>query len=168
MTTLRQKPGTNCPTLHPGVVYSITINPDDKRQRFMSPDKTSSVSHKDRLKAFGRLWHGLFTEYFSMNETDYYLQTECSFNLVTGPRLHFHGYIRFQSTFAIREFLCITARALLSMCNLDIDTIGQTPEDWEEWKSYTHKDTYLGWPTFENMPPNFDSLQEWMFPPNDI
>jgi len=151
--------------IHKGIVYSITINPNDKKQYYQSP-KVNYAGYKDRLKAFKRGWHNLFTEMFSLNETDYYLCIECSEPLEQNnpPRLHFHGWIRFNSIDAINEFLLINMRALQHVSNINIDMIS----DQQYWYDYCHKQEQNGYGCLENMPPNIDNIFDFMSLPGFV
>lgn len=145
--------------LHKGVIYSITINPNDKHQYYQSP-KANYTSYKDRLKTFKRYWSNMFTEMFSLHETDYYLCIECSepIDKPTAPRLHFHGWIRFNTIDSINEYLLINLRALQSVANINIDTI----EDHDYWYDYCHKQEQNGYGVLDNMPPHKDNVFEFM------
>lgn len=147
--------------LHEHITYAFTLNPDDKRQFFTAPQKNLSQS-AERLKTFTHKWHAILTEMFSMNETDFHLNIECSEPIKDSndrpPRLHFHGYIRFNSVFAIREFLLINARVLKTMSNFTIKEI----DDPDKWMDYIHKQTFLMLGEINNMPPNEQHYLQWI------
>lgn len=165
MNNPKARPSVPTVKLHKDTVYSITINPDDKHQYYQSP-KANYTSYKDRLKTFSKYWHNLFTEMFSLHEIDYYLCIECSepIDKPTPPRLHFHGWIRFNSVDAINEYLLINMRALQHVSNINIDTIS----DHEYWYDYCHKQEQNGYGTLENMPPNVDNVFEFMSLPGFV
>lgn len=147
--------------LHEHVTYAFTLNPDDKRQYYTAPEKNLSQS-TNRLKMFTTKWHALLTEMFSMNETDFHLNIECSEPIQESndraPRLHFHGYLRFNSVFAIREFLLINARVLKTLSNFTIKPI----DDPDKWLDYIHKQSFLMLGHINNMPPGQNHYLEWI------
>lgn len=111
--------------------YSITINPHDKYQFF---DK------EDRHIKFFNYWHSKSIDLLN-NEIDYYLVMEISephneikYNY-SGPRLHFHGWIRFRSARGRACFLLYCLGNIAKHAYTSIDTI----EDNEVWYDYCHK-----------------------------
>lgn len=129
------------PMLKRGVVYAITINPDDKHQYYKVPDPLVQV-WKERLEAFQKSWKTTFYKMFDMYETTYNMRIEISEPLDGSdavPRLHFHGIIRFDTDNAIMEFLLVNLRALKTMSRVKIKPI----DDIEIWYNYCMKQSYL-------------------------
>lgn len=111
-----------------GVSYAITLNPPDEYQFFGNPD---------RLKRF----RSFVYEQFLAFPADWRLWIEvseprgmhtCKKN---GPRLHCHGWIRFQTNAQIGHFLLHSFYALLRWTAVDIDTIA----DMTHWVAYCEK-----------------------------
>lgn len=143
--------------LRKDICYAITINPDDKHQYNVAPVKNQSKS-KERLSVFKHRWQTAMTEMFSMHETNWYLNVECSENFETTPRLHFHGWIKFNTNYAIREFLLINFRALKTMSNIKIDQLN----DPIKWELYCNKQSFLKLGHIDNMPPHIEDKTKWL------
>lgn len=112
------------------ILYSITVNPDDKFQY---------LGKSDRMQSFRNLIAGIFVKY-PQQKTDYYLMVELSEPREVnppgvGPRLHIHGMIRFNSNKAVKQFLLTDFYQLTRLGHVDIDVVN----DFEYWDDYIHK-----------------------------
>lgn len=154
------------PILTPNQIYAITLNPNDKRQFYVAPEK-NMTSWRTRLATFKNKWGTILNECLSLHEIDYFVYIECSEPLkgkLKPPRLHFHGYIRFNSYHAINEFLLCTLRFLQHESNVYIDTIA----DPIEWQAYCVKQQANGYGNLNNMPPNKNDVYQWMSLPTRL
>lgn len=151
--------------LHHNRWYSITINPDDKHQYYVPPNKMTSV-YKERLSKFKHYWNNMFTEIFTMFDIDYDLVLEISEPLqkderinhnTSLPRLHFHGKVRFRTIDSILEFLLVNVKVVRSVATMVVKPIQD--DQWE--KDYCTKQEYLGLGTLNNMPLHYSSKEEW-------
>jgi hypothetical protein len=110
--------------------YAITINPEDKYQKF-------NVKNNGRFKAF----HTYMYNYLYVLTCKYRFIIEVSeprgFHTqgYAGPRLHLHGHIMFRTPKEIGEFLMEGYRMILMIGSMDIDTI----DDMATWEKYMNK-----------------------------
>lgn len=147
--------------LKPEETFFITINPDDKHQYHRVSDRLC-LSWKDRYNAFMKYWRNKLTELLALYETDYHLNVECSEPYTdkkhSFPRLHLHGYIRFTTIEAIKQFQLITCLHLMTKANINIKRIGNI----EGCDEYCRKQQFLKYGTIHNMPPNEHCYIEWL------
>jgi len=121
--------------------YSVTINPNDKLQHFDDPKRDT--------KEINRL-NELLLAYTRM-EIQYYFRMEFSMPIrpryeCKGSRIHWHGYMRFNSWAGLRQWLLIHNYRLLLHCMVEIDTI----KDFDIWKAYCNKQSGLHLKVLEN------------------
>jgi len=130
-TTHQKKPCTNF--LEKDTYYSITLNASDKYQYV-------GKSSKDRMALFRANYYAIL---IGMEDTNYLLYTEISeprnVNSTIGPRLHLHGFIKFKTNSAIKEFLLSTHYKLNRLGIVDMDTC----EDQDYWRSYCKKQQHI-------------------------
>ncbi len=108
--------------------YSITLNPIDKYQYFNSPNRFK------RFKSF--IYEQLLTfpakyELFIEISEPHGMHTQG----YSGPRLHLHGKIQFNTNKDRYMFLSNGYYKLLRFCSVDIDTI----DDLRKWYKYCTK-----------------------------
>ncbi len=114
-----------------GQIYSLTMSPHDTCQYF----------GKERLDLFRRRFFKLFSSAWC----DHVLYTEISephgllLHKNQGARLHVHGFIRFNNTTQILNFLLIYLRKLCQTGRIAIDV----PTDITEWRVYCTKQTLI-------------------------
>lgn len=105
-----------------GVEYTFTINPDDTRQYFGSPN---------RLGLFHEYWSKRLLELF-YSKAAYWFEIEISSN----GRLHMHGIVRIEN---IQALYLYTIPALVMLGSTEMDTI----EDRGKWVEYMLKQAKL-------------------------
>lgn len=128
MTSTLQEPKN---LIEKDIYYSMTLNPNDKYQFAGKPD---------RMQLFRNTYYGIMVGW---TETNYLFYTELSepknVNGTIGPRLHLHGFIKFTSNKAIKNFLLHEVYKLSKLGIVDIDTIS----DEEYWKKYCKKQQHI-------------------------
>jgi len=129
------------PTLRPGHVYAITINPSDDYQYYKLNSPLEQM-WKKRLGEFKKYWSALLVNMFSRFDIEYNLNIEISEPLDgndASPRLHFHGIIKFTTEDAIMEFLLILLDKLKMRSRIKIKPI----DNMKKWHDYCMKQTFL-------------------------
>lgn len=104
-------------------MYSITLNPNDKRQFF---------NCSDRIEKLTKFMEDLLLE---VPNIDFVLHMEVS---RTG-RLHFHGTIKFNTKESIKHFFVIQIHDWLEVLHIDIDNL----LDPVIWTTYCTKSRHL-------------------------
>ncbi|AXQ66168.1 MAG: hypothetical protein [Cressdnaviricota sp.] len=106
------------PYFEVGKWYAITLNYDDNLQYFGKPERETKVVNltNERLLTY------------THKKIDYILHLELSEPHIgkpnqSGPRLHYHGRIRFRSNKGLKLWLLNDYYNLLKNCIVDIDTI---------------------------------------------
>lgn len=118
------------PYFEVGIWYSLTLNYADSKQFFGKPTRETKVVNltNERLLSY------------TQKRINYILYLELSEPHVgtaysNGPRLHYHGMIRFRSYAGLKLWLLNDYHDLLQDCIVDIDTIG----DKKVWLDYCKK-----------------------------
>lgn len=111
-----------------GVLYAVTFNPCDTHQYILKPDR------KTKIKT-------VYREILETCNCKYYLKLEFSeprgmrTKDFFGPRLHFHGFLRFDNKEQLHDFLFKTYHLLCKYGTSDIDLVN----DPAIWWDYIHK-----------------------------
>lgn len=132
------------PKYKPGIVYTLTINPNDQHQYMTCPKK--SLGDYDRLEQFRTFAQNLITS-ISINGII------CNMNIdVSSPfqksekkscaRLHLHGCIYFSDVTAIQWFHLYGATYIFDIGTMEMDTI----DDFDTWIDYCTKTEWMGLP----------------------
>lgn len=120
--------------LEPGKLYSITINPDDKRQYF-----SSRADRFDKIRTYLINYHLRFLK----DSADFVLYPECSNPWKGGhskkpTRFHYHGRISFSSLFPWYSYVY---NNLIDVASIDISPIKQGDADYH--KAYITKNSTI-------------------------
>jgi len=118
-------------------VYSITINPENRYQYFLKPDriKLCKKTVESLLYSGSGVLHNItYTLHMEISEPRGALK-----NGYDGARLHFHGIVSFPHKSDILYFLMVVQRMLCKIGNIKIDTC----PDIEVWHKYCAKQKLL-------------------------
>ncbi len=119
-------------------LYSLTINFNDNHQfpRIDNPFRKASKLSE------------LIHEYIDDEDVRYLLHFDISepreMKLGTYPRIHLHGCIKFKTTNGIRNWLLKSCRLLSQIAYMQIDTIGENVDIWQQYCSkYDHITNFM-------------------------
>jgi len=111
-----------------GTLYAVTLNPCDVHQYILKPDRRTKIKtmYREILDTCNCKYHFKleFSEPRGMRVKDYF-----------GPRLHFHGIMRFDNKEQVYEFLNKTFHLLCKYGTVDIDICN----DLTVWLEYINK-----------------------------
>lgn len=110
--------------------YAITINPDDNLQCFDDSNRIHKVIVKTK-----RILYKLQCEYILYPEISHPMNT----SRTSGPRVHFHGVIKFDNIYQLIRWYDTSYTALKKSTYFDMDTI----EDRPAWIKYCTKNKKL-------------------------
>lgn len=123
---------TKTPFYKTNVLYSVTINPNNRCQGTIK-----GGAHSRLVDVKTQVWNVLNKH----PDIKYLLHLDISepLNLNNNfPRVHFHGVVMFTTELAIRDWLLVVLYKLHNWCNIDIDTISDT-SIWEKYcRKYDH------------------------------
>jgi len=137
-----------------GTLYAVTLNPCDVHQYILKPDRKTKIKtlYREILETCNCRYHFKleFSEPRGMRVKDYF-----------GPRLHFHGLIRFDNKEQLHDFLFKTYHMLCKYGSLDID-ICNDPSVWMDYinKQKIIKDKISNCDFFPPPPQNNDEVVE--------
>lgn len=116
-----------------GKYYAVTVNPDDQHQYCGKPDRIQRVRN---------MYYDTMVSW-AQYKIDYKFYTEISepkmINGGIGPRVHLHGWVKFNSNKGIKKFLCDELYKLSRGGIVDIDTI----DDLVIWEKYITKQQHI-------------------------
>lgn len=117
-----------------GTEYAFTVNPSDFHQYWQcnSGHRVENFVHKSRQLLIRML----------APHAQYRMRLEIS----KGGRLHYHGYISFNSKAQIRDFFVTVIHKLQSFCTYDLHQIKDLRTDGSSfkgtWKQYVNKQSF--------------------------
>lgn len=107
------------------VLYAVTFNPCDTHQFILKPDRKTKIKslYREILETCNCKYHLKleFSEPRGMRTKDFF-----------GPRLHFHGVIKFTNKEQLHDFLFKTYHLLCKYGTVDIDLVND-PSKWYEY-----------------------------------
>lgn len=135
-------------------LYSITLNPCDTHQYILKSDRKTKIKtlYREILEVCNCKYHLKleFSEPRGMRTKDFF-----------GPRLHFHGVIKFCNREQLHDFLFKVFYMLCKVGTVDIDSC-PTPQDWYEYmyKQKIIKDKISNFDFLPNDPEDQESSVE--------
>lgn len=112
----------------PHVLYSFTINPNDRYQYFEDPSRiTRAIIHLKKALDFCSFHYNLYCEMSQPNDS------------MRLPRLHAHGLIEFDSPLQVKRWYEVDFNKLSKTNYFNLDTI----EDIKQWSKYCKKNNLI-------------------------